>query len=217
MSRKNATVNALGMGAMLFSTWLVGIGPAVAQTPYGDCSNTAQYYQGRYQQRGQASDLVCFRHALKREFSDVESAQASRPPSPTRPSALGRIEVWCQSMQDGQSEESCMTQQVEAQVKLESFLAAEKANGRDGHDALSSCSYYTTGGMGSGSMGLEDLVPVASCVSMPPGRAKSIFHGCVQMVSGVKTTGDEIPPSVSSGDSLAKFRKIKMCFLSQLP
>ncbi len=214
MNIKSVIVKAMTTGAVIFSTWFVGTVPAVAQTPYGDCLDTAQHYQDRYQQSGEVSDMVCFRRALQRELSDVEPTQ---PSSNDQSSALGRIELWCRDMQNDQAYEECLKRQTEAQAKIERFLAAEKAKGRDGRDALSSCSGYTTGGLGTGSMGLEDLAPVASCVSIPHARAKSIFHGCVQMVSGVKTTGDEIPPGVSSGDSAEKFKKIEMCFLSQLP
>ena len=45
---------------------LVAIGQS---TPYGSCSNRAEYYQNRYESSGQASDLVCYQKALERELS----------------------------------------------------------------------------------------------------------------------------------------------------
>lgn len=40
-----------------------------ANTPYGDCSNSAQSYQDRYQKTMKASDLVCYQKALERELA----------------------------------------------------------------------------------------------------------------------------------------------------
>lgn len=40
-----------------------------AQTPYGSCPDRAQRYQERYEQDGQARDLVCYQTALQREMT----------------------------------------------------------------------------------------------------------------------------------------------------
>ena len=55
--------------------------PIEAQTPYGSCSETAQYYQEQYERDGQVKDMVCMQKALEREmtngpnYSCGESAQ----------------------------------------------------------------------------------------------------------------------------------------------
>lgn len=47
--------------------------PSHAQTPYGSCGQTAQYYQERYESSGQVSDMVCMQKALEREMSSGPS------------------------------------------------------------------------------------------------------------------------------------------------
>jgi len=41
-------------------------------TPYGLCSDRAETYQKRYENYGQASDLVCYQKALEREMSGTQ-------------------------------------------------------------------------------------------------------------------------------------------------
>lgn len=52
--------------------------PAVAQTPYGSCSDRAEVYQQRYERIGQASDLVCYQKALERELSGSQRFNCPR-------------------------------------------------------------------------------------------------------------------------------------------
>ncbi|WP_343314032.1 hypothetical protein AAIB41_02490 [Brucella sp. BE17] len=46
---------------------------ASAQTPYGSCSEPAQYYQERYEKNGQVKDMVCMQKALERDLTDTSS------------------------------------------------------------------------------------------------------------------------------------------------
>lgn len=65
---------------MLFASAVSGM--ADTQTPYGSCNRTAQYYQERYENLGQVSDMVCMQKALEREmtsgpsYSCADTAQA---------------------------------------------------------------------------------------------------------------------------------------------
>lgn len=44
--------------------------PAFSQsTPYGECSESADAYQRRYESSFRASDLVCYQKALERELT----------------------------------------------------------------------------------------------------------------------------------------------------
>lgn len=49
---------------------LLSASSALAQTPYGSCPQSPQYYQERYESDGQASDMVCYQKALERDMND---------------------------------------------------------------------------------------------------------------------------------------------------
>lgn len=76
------------LGLMPF---FLGDGVAFAQTPYGSCAMTAQYYQDQYQSGGRVADMVCFQTALQRELkgdskpngylSGKQSQKEARPSS----------------------------------------------------------------------------------------------------------------------------------------
>ncbi|MGF6109315.1 hypothetical protein QFZ85_000834 [Pseudomonas frederiksbergensis] len=51
---------------------------ALAITPYGSCSDSAQSYQDRYQSTMRASDLVCYQKALERELGGSSGYDCSQ-------------------------------------------------------------------------------------------------------------------------------------------
>ena len=49
-----------------------------AQTPYGACSERAQYYQERYESSGQVGDMVCMQKAMERDLNDTSGYSCPR-------------------------------------------------------------------------------------------------------------------------------------------
>lgn len=193
---------------------------AVAEAQTGTCPRSADYYQGQYGAQKHVDDLVCLQIATRRELqlaSDgVSGPQGTAVESSTKPfRALTRMETWCAD-QAGQSFDGCVKKQGVAQAKIERFLALDKGTSHRNHDARSACSFYSSGGKGTGSMGLEDLEPIASCIEFLPEQASAIFQECVAMVTG-DTSGQPGLPAIAPNRLQKSTDRIRMCFLSRMP
>ncbi|MDR6397944.1 hypothetical protein J2798_004427 [Herbaspirillum seropedicae] len=192
----------------------------VAEAQTGTCPRSAVYYQGQYDARKNVDDLVCLQTATRRELqlaSDgVAAPQGPAAEPSTKPSRpLTRVETWCAD-QVHQSFEGCVKRQSAAEAQIERFLALDKGTSYRNHEARSACRFYSSGGKGTGSMGLEDLEPIASCIKFQPEHASAIFQECVAMVTG-DTSGQPGVAAIAPNKVQRSTERIRMCFLSKLP
>lgn len=151
--------------------------PLSAKTPYGNCLETAQYYQNRYENLGQVSDLVCFQHALQRELtgqSPISSGKTKENSNKTDiDQALSRIETYCFDHRKGAGSLSkCLEEQNRASNEISESFTEEK---------MSACTGYTTGMRSLGSMENIDQVPLAKCMKMKD--PYPIFSDCVKKIT----------------------------------
>jgi len=191
---------------------------AEAQT--GTCPQSAAYYQAQYDARRNVSDLVCLQTATRRELQHASDGAAAPQGLATEPSTkasrpLTRVETWCAD-QVQQSFDGCVKRQSAAESKIERFLALDKGSSYRNHEARSACSFYSSGGRGTGSMGLEDLEPIAGCIKFQPEQASAIFQECVAMVTG-DSSGQLGLPAIAPDKVQKSTDRIRMCFLSRLP
>lgn len=183
-----------------YSCLLIGLAATIytsssfaASTPYGDCPNSADFYQSRYEASARAADLVCFQTALERELLG-STKPAVRSPSVSQ--GLSRTETYCADQQGAPGTlTKCILEQTRAEETINNYLKTGS------EEKYRSCIGYSTGLRDLGSSENIDQTHVAKCLHTSNPEQK--FRSCVIRYTGQPQKGGIIHWRRAEADKIA--------------